>query len=208
MKKFFREFKQFISRGSVLDLAVGMIIGAAFTAIVTALVNNVFKPLIGMIPMGGVEGLITMLVPKNSDGVTVAFGSSAIDLTKSVYIDWGALITAVINFLLTALILFFIIKAINSFRDGAEKYKHVKIDKALKAELKSQGMNYRQMQEYVKKQAEEEAAAKAAQAAAEAEANKPESAEQILNDIRALLRSLQPEQAENIKKAVDKASEK
>ena len=208
MKKFFREFKQFISRGSVLDLAVGMIIGAAFTAIVTALVNNVFKPLIGMIPMGGVEGLITMLVPKNSDGVTVAFGSSAIDLTKSVYIDWGALITAVINFLLTALILFFIIKAINSFRDGAEKCKHVKIDKALKAELKSQGMNYRQMQEYVKKQAEEEAAAKAAQAAAEAEANKPESAEQILNDIRALLRSLQPEQAENIKKAVDKASEK
>lgn len=208
MKKFFREFKQFISRGSVLDLAVGMIIGAAFTAIVTALVNNVFKPLIGMIPMGGVEGLITMLVPKNSDGVTVAFGSAAIDLTKSVYIDWGALITAVINFLLTALILFFIIKAINSFRDGAEKYKHVKIDKALKAELRSQGMNYRQMQEYVKKQAEEEAAAKAAQAAAEAEANKPESAEQILNDIRALLRSLQPEQAENIKKAVDKASEK
>lgn len=202
MKKFFGEFKKFITRGNVLDLAVGMIIGAAFTAIVNALVNSIFKPLINTIPMGDLNGLITMLVPKDANGVQVAFGSAAIDLSKSVYIDWGAFIMAVINFLLTAFILFLIIKAINSFRDGAERLKGVKISKELKVELKAQGMSRRQMQEYVKnKQAED-----AAKAAAEAEANKPETTEQILNDIRELLKSLQPAQAAEIQKSVDKAT--
>lgn len=202
MKKFFSEFKKFITRGNVLDLAVGMIIGAAFTAIVNALVNSIFKPLINTIPMGDLNGLITMLVPKDANGVQVAFGSAAIDLSKSVYIDWGAFIMAVINFLLTAFILFLIIKAINSFRDGAERLKGVEISKELKAELKAQGMNRKQMQEYVKnKQAED-----AAKAAAEAEANKPETTEQILNDIRELLKSLQPAQAAEIQKSVDKAT--
>lgn len=202
MKKFFSEFKKFITRGNVLDLAVGMIIGAAFTAIVNALVNSIFKPLINTIPMGDLNGLITMLVPKDANGVQVAFGSAAIDLSKSVYIDWGAFIMAVINFLLTAFILFLIIKAINSFRDGAERLKGVEISKELKAELKAQGMNRKQMQEYVKnKQAED-----AAKAAAEAEANKPETTEQILNDIRELLKSLQPAQAAEIQKSVDKAA--
>ncbi len=179
-----------------------MIIGAAFTAIVNALVNSIFKPLINTIPMGDLNGLITMLVPKDANGVQVAFGSAAIDMTKSVYIDWGAFIMAVINFILTAFILFLIIKAINSFRDGAEKLKGVEISKELKAELKAKGMNRKQMQEYVKAQ-QAEAAAKAA---AEAEANKPETTEQILNDIRELLKSLQPAQAAAIQKSVDKAT--
>ena len=70
MKKIFKEFKQFITRGNVIDLAVGMIIGAAFTAIVTAVVNNIFKPVINMIPLGDLSGagLITMLVPKDANG--------------------------------------------------------------------------------------------------------------------------------------------
>ena len=137
MKKFFGEFKKFITRGNVIDLAVGMIIGAAFTAIVNALVNSIFKPLINTIPMGDLNGLITMLVPKDANGVQVSFGSAAIDMTKSVYIDWGAFIMAVINFILTAFILFLIIKAINSFRDSAEKLKGVEISKELKADRKS-----------------------------------------------------------------------
>lgn len=203
MRKFFAEFKKFITRGNVLDLAVGMIIGAAFTAIVNALVNSIFKPLINTIPMGDLNGLITMLVPKDANGVQVAFGSSAIDLSKSVYIDWGAFIMAIINFVLTAFILFLIIKAINSFREGTERFKGVKIDKQLKSELKARGMNRKQMQEYVLAQ-QAEAAAKAA---AEAEANKPETTEQILNDIRELLKSLQPAQADAIMSAAEKAAE-
>ena len=130
--KLLKEFKAFITKGNVVDLAVGMIIGAAFTAIVTALVNNIFKPLINAIPMGNIEGLITMLVSKNSEGLTldqfVAAGNAAsafaVDLTKSVYIDWGAFIMAIINFLITALVLFSLVKLINMVRGGFTGLRH------------------------------------------------------------------------------------
>lgn len=186
MKKFFKEFKEFITRGNVIDLAVGMIIGAAFTAIVTALVNGVFTPLINAIPMGDMSGLITMLVAKDANGV-VTSDPALIDMSKSVFINWGELIMAIISFLITAMVLFIIIKAINTLRSNAEKLKGAKIDKELKAELKAKGMNKKQMIEYVAaQQAEEEAKAKA-----EAEANKPETAEQILAEIRELLKAQQ-----------------
>lgn len=185
MKKFFQEFKAFITRGNVIDLAVGMIIGAAFTAIVTALVNGVFKPLIDAIPMGDISGLITMLRPAYMVDETT--GKTVVDLANSVYINWGDLIMAIISFFITAIVLFLIIKAINTFRENAEKLKGEKIDKQLKAELKAKGMNKKQMIEYVAAQkAEEEAKAKA-----EAEANKPETTEQILAEIRELLKAQQ-----------------
>lgn len=197
MKKIFKEFKQFITRGNVIDLAVGMIIGAAFTAIVTAVVNNIFKPIINMIPLGDLSGagLITMLVPKDANGVVVERGSALIDLTQSVYIDWGAFIMAVINFLLTAIILFIIIKAINSLRDGAKQYQITNLEKSEIRELKAQGMSRKQIKAY----AEKKAADAAAQAAAEAEANKPETTEDVLKDIRELLRALQDKQSDDNK---------
>ena len=145
-----KEFKDFITRGNVVDLAVGMIIGAAFTAIVTALVTNIFQPLINSIPMGdGVSGLITMLVGKNADGVVVYnYGWIAevqeIDLAQSIYINWGAFIMAIVNFLLVAAVLFAIIKAINTLKATSEKatagkYKALTKDevKALKKDGKS-----------------------------------------------------------------------
>ena len=152
-----KEFKDFITRGNVVDLAVGMIIGAAFTAIVTALVTNIFQPLINSIPIGdGVSGLITMLVGKNADGVVVYnYGWIAevqeIDLTQSIYINWGAFIMAIINFLLVAAVLFGIVKAINTLKktsEGAKNYgkyqaltkeevKALKKDGKSKAEIKA-----------------------------------------------------------------------
>lgn len=203
MKNFFKEFKTFITRGNVIDLAVGMIIGAAFTAIVSALVNNIFKPLINAIPMGDLSGLITMLVAKDANGVVVAAGSAAVDLTKSVYIDWGAFIMAVINFLLTAFILFLIVKAINTLRGDMVRFQSVKIDKAEKAKLKEQGMNNKQIREYVAAKEKEEAD----KAAAEAAANAPETTDQILKDIRELLKSLQPENAKAINDVVEKVEQ-
>ena len=121
--KLLKEFKAFITKGNVVDLAVGMIIGAAFTAIVTALVNNIFKPLINAIPMGDLQGLITMLVAKNAEGLTAAECAKqgiefVADMSKSVYIDWGAFIMAIINFLITALVLFALVKLINMVRGG------------------------------------------------------------------------------------------
>ncbi len=146
-----KEFKDFITRGNVVDLAVGMIIGAAFTAIVTALVTNIFQPLINSIPIGdGVSGLITMLVGKNAEGVVVynygwVAGVQEIDLTQSIYINWGAFIMAIINFLLVAAVLFGIIKVINTLKKTGEdakklgKYKVLTKDevKALKKDGKS-----------------------------------------------------------------------
>ncbi len=184
MKKFFSEFKKFITRGNVIDLAVGMIIGAAFTAIVNALVNNIFKPLINTIPMGDLNGLITMLVAKDANGVVTA-DPALIDLSKSVYIDWGAFLMAIINFLLTAFILFLIIKAINAIRDGGKTLKGYRFTAEEKAEMKEKGLKPKQMRKLLdERKAEAEAIS-----AADAEANKPETTEQILAEIRELLKA-------------------
>ena len=128
MKKFFSEFKKFISRGNVMDMAVGTIVGAAFTAIVTALSNGILKPIINMVLyycFGGnkdaLSKMYTVLVPvmKIEDGVEV------LDLANSIYIDWGAFISAIINFLLIAFVLFLIIKAFNNIKDSAENAKNI-----------------------------------------------------------------------------------
>ena len=117
MRKFFREFGEFISRGNVIDLAVAVIIGSAFTAIVTALTSKIIMPLINwlIVAVGGKNGLAsayTILSPGYTDG--------ELDLAKSIYIDWGAFISAIINFLLIALVLFIIIKTINFSRERIE----------------------------------------------------------------------------------------
>ena len=97
-----KEFKKFISRGNVLDMAVGIIMGSAFTAIVTSLVNDILTPIIGLI-IGGLD-----------------FGSLAITI-GSASIAYGAFIQAIINFLLIALSLFLIVKGINKFHSKKEE---------------------------------------------------------------------------------------
>lgn len=183
MKKIFKEFKAFITRGNVLDLAVGMIIGAAFTAIVTALVNGIFKPLINAIPMSDMSGLITPL--KMVYVTDAATGESVVDLANSVYINWGDFLMAIVNFLLTAIILFTIIKIINTVREKSELLKAPDLSKEEMKELKAQGMSRKQMKEYAAKKAADEAA----KAAADAAANAPETTDQILKDIRELLKA-------------------
>ena len=193
MPKIFTEFKEFITRGNVMGLAVGMIIGAAFTAIVNALVNSILKPLINAIPIGdGISGLITMLVPRTTEGVEIAMSEfnanpALADLAKSVYIDWGAFIMAIITFLLTALVLFFILKAIASAQKG---FGGLKSDMEMlfseeAEELRKQGKSRKEIKAIMRARAEEAAA----KAAAEAEANKPETTDDILKEIRDLLRA-------------------
>ena len=115
MKKLFKEFKDFISKGNVMDLAVGMIIGAAFTAIITALVNGILKPLINLIPIGD-TGLQTVL----REAVLDEAGNVKVE---ALILDWGSVISAIITFILTAIVLFIIIKAFNTFKEKAEKAK-------------------------------------------------------------------------------------
>ena len=199
MKKIFQEFKKFITKGNVVDLAVGMIIGSAFTAIVNALVNNIFKPLINAIPMEGVEGLITMLVEKNADGLTAAQAAEQgvpfiIDLTQSVYIDWGAFIMAIVNFLLTAVVLFALVKTINKFRDGMGGMKNraeliASLTDEEKATCKNAIVPTKKELKAIVAAREAKAAAEAEEARlaeekAEAEERAKETTEDILRDIR------------------------
>lgn len=101
-KGFFAEFKEFISRGSVIDLAVGVIIGAAFTAIVNSLVNDIIMPLIGIIT-GGID-----------------FSSLSVTVGNAKF-TYGNFIGAVINFILIALVIFLFVRIINRVRSKGEE---------------------------------------------------------------------------------------
>lgn len=94
MKKFLEEFKQFISRGNVMDMAVGVIIGGAFTGIVTSLVDDIINPILGI--FGGIN-----------------FDQLSIKLAGDATLNYGKFITAVINFLIMAMIVFLIVKTLN-----------------------------------------------------------------------------------------------
>ena len=117
---FWKEFKAFIARGNVFDMAVGIIVGGAFTAIVTALCDNILKPVINwilaaIVGTDSLNGVYTFLKRVETDG--------EVDLAQSIYIDWGAFLNAVINFILIALVLFLIIKAlmkVQKMRDQAK----------------------------------------------------------------------------------------
>lgn len=125
-KGFWKEFKEFIARGNILDMAVGIIIGGAFTAIVNALCNNILKPIINWILAAiiGTDSLNEVYTFLSTAYTTNEAGAQVIDLANSIYIDWGTCINAIINFLLTALVLFLIIKAVmkvSKMREEAKK---------------------------------------------------------------------------------------
>lgn len=111
MKKLFTEFKEFISRGNVIDLAVGIIIGGAFTSIVNSMVNDVFMPFIGLITNNA-------LVPK--DKAAPVFNPTAF-------------ISALINFFIVALIVFFVVKAFNQL-SNLNKLKDILHKEEIEAE--------------------------------------------------------------------------
>lgn len=132
MKNLFADFKKFISKGNVIDLAVGMIIGAAFTAIVNALVNYILKPLIAAIP--GADGLGALQIVLR-EAQTDEAGNI---ITNAVILDFGEVISAIITFFLTAIILFIIVKAIVKIREKQEKAR-LAIKKAVEDKLRADG---------------------------------------------------------------------
>lgn len=199
MKKFFQDFKKFISKGNIIDLAVGVIIGNAFSAIVKALTDKIIMPFINwLLSLGGAdEGLASAYTflkkAFNTDGT--------IDLANSIYIDWGAFITAILNFFIIAMTLFIILKVAMK---SSEWYKQAR-DKAIediekntltkedKKELKKRGISLKDKKavtDYLtekhtaelekQKQAEEEKKAKEEEAL-------HNSTEYLLKEIRDLL---------------------
>lgn len=165
MKKFFAEFKTFITRGNVMDMAVGVIVGGAFTAIVNALSNNILKPIINWLlavifGSDSLAGIMTYL--KTAYTVDEA-GNRIIDTANSIFIDWGAFINAIISFLLTAFVLFCIVKMFNKLNSG----KVGKYDKADVEAMKAQGIKLTDKEAVEKYFADKAAAEEAAKAAAE-----------------------------------------
>lgn len=100
MKTFIKEFKEFVSRGNVMDMAVGIIIGGAFTAIVTSLVNDVAMPLLSLLT-GGFDFTALCIVLGEGE--------------QAAALNYGSFIAAVVNFLLIAVVIFTLIKVINKF---------------------------------------------------------------------------------------------
>ena len=115
MKKFINEFKEFINRGNVVDMAVGVMIGAAFKAIVDSVVKDLISPLIGIIFKQDFSALKWILEPAvyAEDGITI--------VKEAVSINYGAFIMAIVNFLIIAVILFLMVKMINSVREIGKK---------------------------------------------------------------------------------------
>ena len=109
-----KEFKDFIARGNVVDLAVAVVIGAAFGAIVTSLVNDIIMPPIGYL-LGGVDFASLFISINGQSYPSIAAAKSAGAAT----INYGLFIQTVINFLIIALVIFFIIKAINAMKKPA-----------------------------------------------------------------------------------------
>ena len=199
MKKFFTEFKKFITRGNVVDMAVGVIVGSSFTAIVNGLSNYILKPLINWLlalifGANSLSEIYTMLKPAYI--VDEATGAQTLDLANSIYMDWGSFINAIINFFLIALVLFTIVKVINKFRDDQKelqsKLAKGKPTKEEKKEMKSLGIK-RSDKEAVKAYYEEKARKaeeekKAAEEKAKADRLANPTTEDLLKEIRDLLK--------------------
>jgi large conductance mechanosensitive channel len=98
---FMSEFRQFIDRGNVMDMAVGVIVGGAFTSVVTSLTDNIINPLINLVTGGGTD-FSGLVIPGTA-------------------IDFGAFLSSVINFLLIALVVFFLVRGMNRLHKPAEE---------------------------------------------------------------------------------------
>ena len=173
---FWKDFKAFISRGNIVDLAVGLVVGAAFTAIVNSVVNDIIKPLIALLVDGDFSELVVVLreAVYDTDGVTV--------LQEAITLNYGNLIMAILTFLIDAFVIFTVLrivtKAKNRLKEESVKLK----EKLMKAE-----------------DAEENAeqAAEIAEAAAEPapEPQPAPSVEQLLAEIRDLLKAQKESEA-------------
>ncbi len=118
MKKFFGEFKEFISRGNVLDMAVGVIIATAFGKITTSLVSNLIMPFIGWI-FGGVDATQALNIT-----LTPAVYDEAGEVVKeATVLGFGTFVSTIIDFIIIALVVFCIVKAFNKAREKAEAKK-------------------------------------------------------------------------------------
>ena len=190
MKKFWEDFKKFIKRGNVVDMAVGVAVASAFTAIVTAFTKGFIAPIIALIV--GHENMSEMkwiIKPEVLDEAGEV-------LEAEVAILWGAFLQTIIDFMIVALTLFIVLRIVSGFRARAERL-HSEVRERFQSDEERAAQEAAEKAEAeAKAQAEAEAAAKAeAEAAAIAEAEANEKAriareEALITEIRDLLKEL------------------
>lgn len=155
MKKLFEEFKKFINKGNALSLAIGVILGSAFTSIVTTINTKIISPLIGLLL--GDEDLSDSLVTILKSTIDPETGETIV--TNAIY--WGALIQSVIDFLLTAIILFVIFKVTARLSNTVKKLQNketiinYKLEKNLKLTKREKSFIQKLAKEKAKRELEE-----------------------------------------------------
>ena len=148
---FWKDFKAFISRGNVVDMAVGVVVGGSFSKIVTGLVNNIINPAVNLVmKKGGLDSIKTII----TEAVIDEAGKI---VTPEVAILWGTWLQTILDFLITAFCVFVMVRVITKIRNGLE-YKKIEEEKEKAEEAKK------------KAEAEKAAAAEAAKLAAEKQA--------------------------------------
>lgn len=183
---FWKDFKAFISRGNIIDLAVGLVVGAAFTAIVNSLVNDIIKPLIALLVGGNLSELAVILRPEevNEAGEVIV---------EAITLNYGNLIMAILTFLIDAFVIFTAVRIVRNvqrrIREESEKLK-------LKLTQKENGETV-----------ETEAAVEEQAPAAPAEPPKP-TVEELLAEIRDLLRENKAAAAADLAESAGKPEEK
>ena len=195
MKKFFEEFKKFITRGNVVDMAVGVAVASAFTAIVTAFTKGFITPLLALLT-DGVSDLSEMKVVIRPEVVNVLEDGTTEVVTAEVALLWGAFVQKIIEFLIIALALFIVLKIATAVANYSAKLRenaHDLLNPAAAA-AEAEAEVAAKAEAEAKKKAEEEAARLAEEtrlAEIAAEKARLEREEALLTEIRDLLRSQQ-----------------
>lgn len=202
MKKFFEEFKKFITRGNVVDMAIGVAVAGAFTKIVTAFTNGFISPIVGVITKGANLADQKWVVIEGKEEVLDDAGEVIQEAVSEVAFLWGAFVQNIVDFLIIAFILFIVMKVFNSVMSKAKNVS-ADIKEGLKPDRVKEAEEAARKAEEEKKAAEEAAAkAKAEAEAAKEEAEKQaqlaacqaqiactESTERLLTEIRDLLKN-------------------
>lgn len=200
MKKFFEEFKKFITRGNVVDMAIGVAVAGAFTKIVTAFTNGFVSPIVGLIT-GGANLSDQKWILRQAVVEVLEDGTEKITNPEVAFL-WGAFVQNIIDFLIIALVLFIIMKVFNSVMSKAKEVsaelkddlKPAKVKEAEEAAAKAEAEKKAAEEAAAKAKAEADAAKAEAEKNAQLEACKAqiactENTEKLLTEIRDLLKN-------------------
>lgn len=194
---FWKDFKAFISRGNIVDLAVALVVGAAFTAIVNSLVNDVIKPLIALLVDGNFSELVVVLRPEevNEAGEVIA---------QAITLNYGNLIMAILTFLIDAFVIFTVLrivrKAQKRMKETAEELKAILMRKETEEGEAKQGAEPQADEGAKEVLLAKEAEAQQEKQAEEKAEEKAESVESLLVQIRDLLQESREKTGESDKK--------